>query len=60
MATAWDAHSMKVLLSALACEPGKGSELEVGFQTMLAAASKHDVWVSDQHRNDYRNPARGG
>jgi glycosyltransferase involved in cell wall biosynthesis len=36
---------VKVLLSALACEPGKGSELEVGFQTMLAAASKHDVWV---------------
>jgi glycosyltransferase involved in cell wall biosynthesis len=36
---------MKVLLSALACEPEKGSELEVGFQTMLAAASKHDVWV---------------
>ena len=36
---------MKVLLSALACEPGKGSELEVGFQAMLAAASKHDVWV---------------
>ena len=36
---------MKVLLSALGCEPEKGSELEVGFQTMLAAASKHDVWV---------------
>jgi glycosyltransferase involved in cell wall biosynthesis len=36
---------VKVLLSVLACEPGKGSELEVGFQTMLAAASKHDVWV---------------
>jgi glycosyltransferase involved in cell wall biosynthesis len=36
---------MKVLLSALACEPEQGSELEVGFQTMLAAASKHDVWV---------------
>jgi glycosyltransferase involved in cell wall biosynthesis len=36
---------MKVLLSALACEPGKGSELEVGFQTALTAASKHDVWV---------------
>jgi glycosyltransferase involved in cell wall biosynthesis len=36
---------MKVLLSALACEPGKGSELEVGFQAVLAAASKHDVWV---------------
>lgn len=36
---------MKVLLSALACEPGKGSEPEVGFRTMLAAAARHDVWV---------------
>jgi glycosyltransferase involved in cell wall biosynthesis len=36
---------MKILLSALACEPGKGSEPEVGFRTMLAAASSHDVWV---------------
>src|SRR5918995_6225566 len=36
---------MKVLLSALGCEPEKGSELEVGFQTVLAAASEHDVWV---------------
>ena len=32
-------------MSALACEPGKGSELEVGFHAMLAAASLHDVWV---------------
>lgn len=36
---------MRVLLSALACEPGKGSEPEVGFRAMLAAASRHDVWV---------------
>jgi glycosyltransferase involved in cell wall biosynthesis len=36
---------MKVLLSALACEPGRGSELEVGFRAMLAAARRHDVWV---------------
>lgn len=36
---------MRVLLSALACEPGKGSEPEVGYRAMLAAASKHDVWV---------------
>jgi hypothetical protein len=36
---------MKVLLSAFACEPGKGSELEVGFRAMLAASSRHDVWV---------------
>jgi len=36
---------MKILLSALACEPGVGSELEVGFRTLLAAASRHEVWV---------------
>src|SRR5689334_16175245 len=36
---------MKILLSALACEPGKGSELEVGFRAMLAAARLHEVWV---------------
>lgn len=36
---------MKVLMSALACEPDRGSELEVGFRAMLAAASRHDVWV---------------
>ena len=36
---------MKILMSALACEPGKGSELEVGFRAMLAAARVHDVWV---------------
>jgi glycosyltransferase involved in cell wall biosynthesis len=36
---------MKVLMSALACEPGRGSELEVGFRAMLAAARRHEVWV---------------
>ena len=36
---------MKILMSAMACEPGKGSELEVGFRAMLAAATRHDVWV---------------
>src|SRR4029434_2355134 len=36
---------MKILMSALACEPGKGSELEVGFRAMLAAASLHEVLV---------------
>jgi glycosyltransferase involved in cell wall biosynthesis len=36
---------VKVLLSALACEPGKGSEPEVGYRAMLAAASRHEVWV---------------
>jgi glycosyltransferase involved in cell wall biosynthesis len=36
---------MKILMSALACEPGQGSELEVGFRAMMAAASQHEVWV---------------
>ena len=36
---------MKILLSALACDPGKGSELEVGFRALLAAASRHEVWL---------------
>jgi hypothetical protein len=36
---------MRILLSAYACEPGKGSEQEVGLRIMLAAAQRHDVWV---------------
>jgi glycosyltransferase involved in cell wall biosynthesis len=36
---------VKILLSALACEPGKGSEPEVGYRALLAAASRHEVWV---------------
>jgi glycosyltransferase involved in cell wall biosynthesis len=42
---------MKVLLSAYACEPGKGSEPEVGFRTLLAVAEQHDVWVVTRHNN---------
>jgi glycosyltransferase involved in cell wall biosynthesis len=36
---------VKVLLSAFACEPGRGSELEAGYRTLLAAARDHEVWV---------------
>jgi glycosyltransferase involved in cell wall biosynthesis len=36
---------LRVLLSAFSCEPGKGSEPEVGLRTLLAAAERHDVWV---------------
>jgi glycosyltransferase involved in cell wall biosynthesis len=36
---------LRVLLSAFSCEPGKGSEPEVGLQTLLAAAARHEVWV---------------
>lgn len=37
--------SLRVLVSAFACEPGKGSENEVGFQAVRAAASVHEVWL---------------
>jgi glycosyltransferase involved in cell wall biosynthesis len=39
---------MKVLLSAYACAPNRGSEPEVGFRAMLAAARRHEVWVLTQ------------
>lgn len=42
---------MKVLLSAYACEPGKGSEPEVGLRTAIAAAERHDVWVVTRQNN---------
>ncbi len=42
---------MRVLLSAYACEPGKGSEPEVGFRTLLAAAAHHEVWVLTRQNN---------
>ena len=36
---------MRILISAYACESGKGSEPEVGLRIALTAASKHEVWV---------------
>jgi glycosyltransferase involved in cell wall biosynthesis len=36
---------LRVLISAFSCEPGKGSEPEVGLRTVLAAAARYDVWV---------------
>jgi glycosyltransferase involved in cell wall biosynthesis len=39
---------MKVLVSAYACAPEMGSEPEVGFRTVLAAARRHEVWVLTQ------------
>lgn len=42
---------MKVLLSAYACEPEKGSEPEVGFRTLTAIARRHDVWVFTRSNN---------
>jgi len=42
---------MKVLISAYACEPDKGSEPEAGYRTLLAAASQHEVWLLTRDNN---------
>lgn len=42
---------MKLLLSAFWCAPETGSESEIGLQTLLAAASHHDVWMLTQAGN---------
>ena len=36
---------LKVLLSAYACEPGRGSEEGIGWNTVLQMSRAHDVWV---------------
>src|SRR5579884_4234568 len=42
---------LRVLLSAFACEPGKGSEPEVGWQWALQMARFHDITVLTQSKN---------
>lgn len=42
---------MRILISAYACEPGKGSEPEVGLRAVLTAASRHQVWVITRENN---------
>ncbi len=42
---------MKVLLSAYACEPGKGSEPGVGWNWALQLSRFHDVWVITRQNN---------
>lgn len=42
---------MRVLISAYACEPDRGSEPEVGLQTVLSAAAEHDVWAVTRTNN---------
>ena len=41
----------KVLLSAYGCEPNKGSEPGVGWNTALAVAKFHRVWVITRSNN---------
>jgi glycosyltransferase involved in cell wall biosynthesis len=44
-------RKLKVLMSAYACEPGKGSEPEVGWQWALQMARFHDVTVLTRANN---------
>jgi len=42
---------VKLLISAYACEPGRGSEAGVGWNCVLQAARFHDVWVLTRKNN---------
>jgi glycosyltransferase involved in cell wall biosynthesis len=42
---------MKVLISAYACEPERGSEPGCGWNWSCAAARRHDVWVLTRANN---------
>lgn len=42
---------LRVLISAYACEPGKGSEPGVGWKMPSAMAATHDVWVITRSNN---------
>ena len=42
---------MKILVSAYACEPGKGSEPGAGWLWARAAARRHEVWVLTRANN---------
>ncbi len=43
---------MKILVSAYACEPGKGSEPGVGWNWVNQIARFHDVWVITRANNE--------
>ncbi|MDP8240577.1 MAG: glycosyltransferase [Candidatus Hatepunaea meridiana] len=42
---------MRVLISAYSCEPGKGSEEEIGWSIVHEIAKRHIVWVITQASN---------
>jgi glycosyltransferase involved in cell wall biosynthesis len=42
---------MKVLVSAYACEPDKGSEPGVGWNWVCAIAAHHEVWICTKGNN---------
>ncbi|HIJ85358.1 MAG TPA: glycosyltransferase family 4 protein, partial [Magnetococcales bacterium] len=50
---------LKVVVSAYACEPGLGSEPEVGWQWVLQLARFYDVWVFTRENNSASIRASG-
>lgn len=46
-----DTRRLKVLMSAYACEPGRGSEPGVGWNAAIEAARRHEVWVITRANN---------
>lgn len=42
---------LKVLVSAYACEPGKGSEPGAGWEIVREVAQKHEVWLLTRNNN---------
>ncbi len=44
-------NRLKILISAYACEPGKGSEPGVGWNVATTMAKRHDVWVVTRSNN---------
>lgn len=56
-----DCHKpLKILLSAYACEPGRGSEPGVGWNTAREIARHHQVWVlvANAHRDQIETELR--
>jgi glycosyltransferase involved in cell wall biosynthesis len=43
--------NMKILLSAYFCEPGKGSEEGIGWNTVVQAAKHDEIWVLTRTEN---------
>jgi len=46
-----DTERLKVLISAYACEPGRGSEPGVGWNVVIEMARRHEVWAITRANN---------
>jgi hypothetical protein len=46
---------LKVLVSAYACEPNRGSEPEVGWQWIQQLARFYEVWIITRANNRLKN-----